>query len=313
MALISPAAPGTQRRSVGPNWTDAAERFQAHKINSGQVKPSNWQKNYAGRIKSVLKLLAGSNGPTTGKARLQKLATGEPGSRGRVVRVEYVAQFLRFAVAEVGVDERWAPPSSDALADIKGRAVPNQAPDLSKGQGQAVPINDAAFLELYDSIPDARWKLAVGLMGVFGLRPVELNYISTEGKALRCSFVKRTTRGQTKPRLIEALDPIERPGLGQQLLLELSSGLTGLPPLGSEDKAAASAVSTYLNRRRLKIDPSCKRMIRSMASLEYAPGKSVADAKSDHGHMTDALGYLCLGIAKGLLPYSIGASSFQIY
>lgn len=67
------------------------------------------------------------------------------------------------------------------------------------------------------------------------------------------------------------------------------------------------------NRRRLKLDPSAKRMIRSLASLEYAPGKSVADPKSDHGHMSDALGYLCLGIAKGLLPYSVGASSFKMY
>ena len=33
------------------------------------------------------------------------------------------------------------------------------------------------------------------------------------------------------------------------------------------------------NRRRLLIDPSCKRLIRSIASLEYAPGKSVADPR----------------------------------
>ena len=67
------------------------------------------------------------------------------------------------------------------------------------------------------------------------------------------------------------------------------------------------------NRRRLTIDPSAKRLVRSLASLEYAPGKSVADPKSDHGHMADALGYLCLGIAKGLLPYNIGTPSFKMY
>ena len=67
------------------------------------------------------------------------------------------------------------------------------------------------------------------------------------------------------------------------------------------------------NRRRLLIDPSCKRLIRSIASLEYAPGKSVADPRSEHGHATDALGYLCLGVAKGLLPYSVGASTFKLY
>ena len=67
------------------------------------------------------------------------------------------------------------------------------------------------------------------------------------------------------------------------------------------------------NRRRLIIDPSAKRLIRSIASLEYAPGKSVADPRSEHGHATDALGYLALGVCKGLLPYSIGTSSFKLY
>jgi hypothetical protein len=29
--------------------------------------------------------------------------------------------------------------------------------------------------------------------------------------------------------------------------------------------------------------------------------------------MTDALGYLCLGIAKGLLPYEVGGTSFRMW
>ena len=86
-------------------------------------------------------------------------------------------------------------------------------------------------------------------------------------------------------------------------------------PWAIRDKYAAVRmfIRDANNRRRLSIDPSCKRLIRSLASLEYAPGKSVADPKSDHGHMSDALGYMCLGIAKGLLPYNLGVSSFQMY
>ena len=67
------------------------------------------------------------------------------------------------------------------------------------------------------------------------------------------------------------------------------------------------------SHHRLKIDPSCKRPIRCLASLEYAPGKSVAAPRSEHGHATDALDYLCLGVAKGLLPYSIDESTFRMY
>lgn len=86
-------------------------------------------------------------------------------------------------------------------------------------------------------------------------------------------------------------------------------------PWAIRDKYAAVRmfIRDAQNRRRLKIDPSAKRLIRSLASLEYAVGKSVADPKSDHGHMTDALGYLCLGIAKGLLPYQVGGTSFKMY
>ena len=42
-------------------------------------------------------------------------------------------------------------------------------------------------------------------------------------------------------------------------------------------------------------------------------GGSVPDPKSDHSHMADAVGYACVALAKGLLPYSIGQSGFQIY
>ena len=86
-------------------------------------------------------------------------------------------------------------------------------------------------------------------------------------------------------------------------------------PWAIRDKYAAVRmfIRDAQNRRRLTIDPSAKRLVRSLASLEYAPGKSVADPKSDHGHMADALGYLCLGIARGLLPYNIGTSSFKMY
>ena len=86
-------------------------------------------------------------------------------------------------------------------------------------------------------------------------------------------------------------------------------------PWAIRDKYAAVRlfIRDAQNRRRLKIDPSGKRLIRSLASLEYALGKAVADPKSDHGHMSDALGYMCLGIAKGLLPYSLGTTSFQMY
>ena len=60
-------------------------------------------------------------------------------------------------------------------------------------------------------------------------------------------------------------------------------------------------------RRRLQVDPSCKRLIRSLKNLEFKPGLSVPDPNSDHGHMVDALGYGCLALSKGLTPWRVGA------
>ncbi|QNI85082.1 hypothetical protein SynPROS71_01279 [Synechococcus sp. PROS-7-1] len=65
--------------------------------------------------------------------------------------------------------------------------------------------------------------------------------------------------------------------------------------------------------RRMKVHPTCKRVIRSLSNLEYKAGSSVPDPKSDHLHMADAVEYVCVALAKGLLPYSIGQSGFQIY
>ena len=64
--------------------------------------------------------------------------------------------------------------------------------------------------------------------------------------------------------------------------------------------------------RRLKVDPSCKRVIRSLSNLEYKAGASVPDPKSDHSHMADAVAYACVALAKGLLPWFIEQSGFRV-
>jgi len=245
-ALLRPAAVGSSERTSSTNWDEVAVKFRTAKLASGKVKPTTYDANYA-RVVQQLLVVLNSGSVTTGKAALEQLRQGEPGSRGRVVRIERAAQLLRFAVREVGVDETWLPPASDVLAELKGEKAPN-APK-KPGQGQAVPLMDDAFLRLYDSIPDPRWRLAIGLLGVFGLRPVELRYCRRDGDALRVEYVKRAGRGQTEPRTVQALDPAGRPGLGAQLLLELSTGMVALPPLGSDDSSTADAVKTYLNRR----------------------------------------------------------------
>ena len=85
-------------------------------------------------------------------------------------------------------------------------------------------------------------------------------------------------------------------------------------PWSIRDKVAATRlmIRDANGHRRLKVHPSCKRVIRSLSNLEYKAGASVPDPKSDHSHMADAIGYACIALAKGLLPYSIGESGFRV-
>ena len=238
------------RKKVGTNWPEVIERFRVHKIQSGQVKETTWGEAYAYVMRELLEALPSAN---NGKTLLTVMAKGAPGPRGRVVRIERAAQFLRFAVREVGVDSRWLPPQGDDLIDIKGRKAPNAVPEFNNA-GQAIPLKDEQFLALLDAIPDPRWRLAVGLVGVFGLRPVELNYCRPDGDGLRVEYQKRTARGCSPKRTVEALDPISAPGMGAKLLLELQSGVTELPPLGAEDSVAAGRMNQYLGRRPLWVE-----------------------------------------------------------
>ena len=63
-------------------------------------------------------------------------------------------------------------------------------------------------------------------------------------------------------------------------------------------------------------DPTGRRLQTSSAmrlsDLEYRAGASVPDPKSDHSHMADALGYACIALQKGLLPWSIGVTGFRV-
>lgn len=85
-------------------------------------------------------------------------------------------------------------------------------------------------------------------------------------------------------------------------------------PWSIRDKVAATRlmIKDANGLRRMKVDPSCKRVIRSLSNLEYKAGSSHPDPKSDHSHMADAVGYACVALAKGLLPWQIGQSGFRI-
>ena len=227
------------------DWQLVVQRFEKHKVSdTGAVKSRTWDSMYGPCMRQFLAVMAAKPVPRDGRAVLASLRDrcgGEPGSRGRQLRMQYSAQLLRFAVTELGAAQRWLPPED--LAPFIGQA----AQDVDR-QG-ATPIKDVQLVRLLEGIPDSRWRLAVGLMACFGLRPVELNHIRVNGDKLTVTYRKRTARGMTRAGDVIGLDPEHLPGESLRVLRLLESGLTELPPLGLNDGDAAQAVRTYLDRR----------------------------------------------------------------
>jgi integrase len=229
------------------DWHLLVTRFQKHKVaDTGAVKPRTWDAMYGPVMGQVLEAMAARPVPRDGRALLASLRDrcgGEPGSRGRQLRMQYTSQLLRYVVNELGAPERWLPPHD--LKPFVGQATQDVA-----RQG-ATPIKDPQLLRILQGIPDPRWRLAVGLMACFGLRPVELGYVRVNGDKLHVAYRKRTARGTTKPGDVVGLDPEGLQGESLRLLRLLESGLIELPPLGLTDGDVAQSVRTYLTRRQV--------------------------------------------------------------
>ena len=209
-------------------------------------------------VRRVLEIVTAVGGPTTGVGILKQMTEGEPGSRGREVRIGRAAAFLTYAVTKKGMDKRWLPPEpgSVEMKDLKGRKVVNKKKSTddkkAKRGGKAGYLTDEQFIQIYESEKDPSWKLTIGLQDVFGLRGVELKYCKKKGSKLHVFYHKKSSKGEPTPeRDVTALDPKGHEGMGQRLLMELASDLTPLPPLGSKDNENGEKITKHMQRNPL--------------------------------------------------------------
>ena len=242
-------APGPKAKT---NWLRVVDHYHQFKTENGMIKESTWAKEYVPRLSWLVETVSKTDAPSNGKALLEAMrwganGVGDPGSIGRKRRIQYCADFLHYAVNECGVDKRWAPPGPSVIRSIIGSKSDNAG--MAPNEGQAIALTDAEFLKLFESIKDQRWRMAVGLLGVFGLRAVELSYCSPGAQGgLLVQYEKRNSRNKTKPREVPVLNPVDHPGLGQKLLMMLNTGLVPMPPLGNSDSQAAISLNQALSR-----------------------------------------------------------------
>ena len=241
----------TSGPKASTNWPRLIDEYRKYKLDNGLCKQSTWETEYTPRMDWLLEIVSRPDAPNNGKQLLEAMrwgpnGVGEPGSPARQRRIQMCKAFLRFAVEECGIDSRWSPPRESVVNTIIGLKAPNA--ELAKNEGQAVALTDEQFVRLFDSIKDQRWRMAVGILGTFGCRGVELNYLSPRDDGLHVSYEKRNSNGTTKPRVVPILDPEGHPGLGRKLLLMLQTGLVPMPPLGSSDGKASMAINQALMR-----------------------------------------------------------------
>ena len=93
-------------------WEQLAKKFKSHKTSNGKKGTRVWNRNYRTPINRTLMILTGEPSVSSGYTVLKTLVSrhgGEPGSASRRLRIQYAAEFLRFAFKN-GVNRSWLPP-----------------------------------------------------------------------------------------------------------------------------------------------------------------------------------------------------------
>ena len=166
----------TNQRIGQTGWVEVASRYEEHRISSGTVKQSNYNANERPRINRCLELLnAPRSAPADGrnlmtaytKAFLQDMPTG---GDDRKRNLDDVARFLDFAHRKCGVGAEWLPLKGKDLTELVGERIEQRE--------QTIPVKPDQLQWLLETL-DAEAKrpelrLAIALVGLYGLRPAEL-------------------------------------------------------------------------------------------------------------------------------------------
>ena len=246
LVVVPEAVPGQL------DWEEVAKRYEQHRLSSG-CKQSTYDRDERYKITNALKLLGRPRrAPKDGRAllnayALEHLANLAAGGSGRKRHLSDIARLLTFAVRRCGADQQWLPPDKEDMDLMLGvREAPNTDTVAIK------PEQLQALLESLDDNPELR--LAVALVGLYGLRPSELMVLKVDDGDLKAGWVKRNrqmTKNPKEPRLLLPLDLKEMPGEGMRCFQLYASGLVKLPTSitnAKDFKSCGAAFRQYLDR-----------------------------------------------------------------
>lgn len=212
-------------------WPEVAERF----LRSREGRRSSTMRDLRTRVERTLQALQSKPYPRDGGTLMQRYAETffqacPSGGVGRKRNLLDVARFLTFAVDECGAPVRFMPPSKDKFNALIGSSETNTEEHLTP---PLKPEELGALLDQLETDGENELRLAVGLVGLYGLRPSELAVLTVNDGRGYVGHIKRNSKSMAArpkpPRLVKPIDLAGRGGEGERLLQIYASGKVRLP------------------------------------------------------------------------------------
>ena len=153
----------------------------------------------------------------------------QKGGNGRIRICNNLAAFLKYSVLEKGENTRWLAPDSTWRRE-------NIIQTNDKENEPKVPLKSqelVTFMNILEKEGKHSFRLVVGLMGCFGLRPAEIGAMYPERGLLKIGTVKRNKQSMNKkkspPKKVSAVDPEGLEGEGNKLVMRYEIGELQLP------------------------------------------------------------------------------------
>lgn len=200
-ALQTALASSTTMRKA-TDWSAAAKGLQKSLMESrNEIKPKTWATNYQPYINEALRVLTTNKSITDGHGLLQATLAkwkGKPASKEACCIA--LRNLTDYAVARCHAAACWKIDTS-SIRELKGKKTTKRT---------KATLDDKDLLNLIDIIEDRnpRWANVLRLLALYGLRPVELQYLTakrrTDGSiGLWCSYSKNCGGALTAPRWLE--------------------------------------------------------------------------------------------------------------
>lgn len=227
------------------DWPQLIKEFRKFRP---QANDRTWKQKYLPVLNRAAVLFDGTHKkPADGTALcMQALEKWEHGSRQRQLMRQNLFAFLNWAVERRQLKSCYLPPA--------------HLPEIRKPKRVGYALSDSQIIQLLESLPAGdrheRWRFAIQLLTVYGLRPEELRYLAVKhgpaGDELWCTY--RKSKGgrkgdRTEPRRLYPLLVRDHTGvpIDWHLQERLSIG-EERPPLGKSGHGA-EALLTYLRRK----------------------------------------------------------------